>query len=272
MSEEDDVKDLLRRAFDEEPPLRIDRDEVVQAGRKRLRRRRAFEAGTVVVAVVLAAVGAATLTNLVERAPERMPPAASSTAPPGPQLPVPHESRSTPPSSGSTPLTTTESPPPSVSAGWALELTRLLYRSGALEPTETRPIPGKTGDPQFELYGSTYVFKADVTKPGKAGLVVITVGPASRPKMDCAAMSPEFHECEIRKKDGVDVLLARSRTSVGESRYAAAVLADGTEVTASASNLTAAAANNGKQPSDSPPVLDENTLCEIVTRAGLSAS
>ena len=46
----DDVKDLLGRALAEEPPLRIDRDEVFRQGRRKLRSRRCFEAGSVVAA------------------------------------------------------------------------------------------------------------------------------------------------------------------------------------------------------------------------------
>lgn len=78
----DDVKALLGRALDGEPPLGIDRDQVFAEGRARLRRRRSIAISGVAAAVVAAALGTTALTGgLLSQPTGDVGPAASASRP-----------------------------------------------------------------------------------------------------------------------------------------------------------------------------------------------
>lgn len=265
MKDDDDVKELLGRALGQEPPLGIDRDEVFRQGRKRLRRRRFFEAGSVVAAVVVAAVGAATLTDLADRDEDRMPPAASSTAyaPPGPGLPLPPSSKVPvgPPSS----IETSE---PGLTAQ---SLTTQLYASGLLPPEAIAAMPGSRLPPQFQQQGETYVWEADITPGGETGgSIQITVDRTSAPWASCDMIPHSYGRCDVRGNRDAQVALSHWLGADGDRRtFAVAVSADGIRVAAMASNITERDLRNGKQPPDTDPVLSDQELCVLVTKAGL---
>ncbi|GAA3008502.1 hypothetical protein [Actinokineospora diospyrosa] len=86
----DNVRDLLGKAFGDEPPLGIDREVIVADGRRRLRRRRATATGGVAAAVAVVVFGTAVLTNgaLGLSQPEVLPaaPLSSDTAPTTPPV------------------------------------------------------------------------------------------------------------------------------------------------------------------------------------------
>jgi hypothetical protein len=266
----DDVKELLGKAFGPEPPLRLDRDEVLRQGRKRLRRRRFFEAGGVVTAVVVAALGAATLTNLVgsENDPERLPPAASRTmqAPPGPDLPLP---MSPAPTSAPVSTTVTTMYPPLLQ-GHAMELTLVLAKSDTLAQADVRPRPDVPDVPRFRVRGDEYVYEADVYRPDKQGFLEVTVGRATTSTASCALFPASYGACDIRSRGGLKVALASWRSGDGEERsLALTVLDDGSQVAALASNRTYADLETGVTPPPTGPVLDDEEMCDLVAKSGL---
>ena len=277
----DDVKDLLGRAFGQEPPLRIDRDEVIQLGRKRLRRRRMFEAGGVVAAVVVVAIGAATLTNLTDSEPQRMPPAASrtQTAPPGPELPLPIPSTGTSP-----PQSTTTASPPSVPStdqsfrtGQPFDanyLTELLYNVGGVSRKEVQQPPGgPPGLPAFQQDGAKYVFRADVSRiGGGTGSLDVTVDFAPGVVADCATLPSAYGDCEVRGRGELPVAVSEWSGPDGERRLLVyTVLFNGTRVAAIASNVTAHDREVGKVPTNAPPVFSTDQLNSLVVKVASSA-
>ncbi|MBM7770723.1 hypothetical protein JOD54_000927 [Actinokineospora baliensis] len=87
----DNVRDLLGKAFGDEPPLGVDREAVFAEGRRRLRRRRAAASGGVAAAVAVAVFGAAALSGGAlgigqpEVIPAAPPSSAGATSVPEPQ-------------------------------------------------------------------------------------------------------------------------------------------------------------------------------------------
>lgn len=273
----DDVKNLLSRALGQEPPLRIDRDEVIQQGRKRLRRRRMFEAGSVVAAVVVVAVGAATLTNLDNNTDQQMPPAASRTqsAPPGPALPLPTAQTTTTTTTklpGSSPQSQPSSPVqlsvPTSFPG-AGELTTSLYNSGVVTSKDVRPLPGgPDGVPGFRRDGDTFVYQADVYRsPADAGSLQITVDFTTDTRAACSSVPTAYGDCVIIGTGGPPVTVNEWRGKDGERRVlAVTVLPDGTRFAAIASNISASDRDTGKQPNDTPPVLSSDELSAMIVK------
>lgn len=273
MSEDEDVKQLLGRAFGQEPPLGIDRDVVLAQGRKRLRRRRFFEAGSVVAAVVIAAVGAATLTNLVDTE-ERIPPAASSSAPapPGPDLPLPPTSGESLPVA---PTTTTTNLLPDGMKGHDTErqLTQLVYNTGVMSPDEIHAPPGEPSPPTFTRYGEQYVLVADLIRPkhGVAGSLKITIDYAPGIDANCKGAPQPYLKCSQRRVADSQVTVASMRDEDGKRNYASTVSRSGLRVTAVVSNQTYQAQMTGKEP-EGQPALSEDELCVLVSKAGVGAA
>jgi hypothetical protein len=275
----DDIKDLLSRSFGQEPPLRIDRDEVIQQGRKRLRRRRLFEAGSVVAAVVLVAVGATTLTNLSDSE-QQMPPAASRTqsAPPGPELPLPSATTTTtsPGLSSGAPL----SPPnPSLlpvpsSFPSAQQLTMSLYDAGFVTRKDVLPALGSPdGVPAFQREDASFAYKADVYKTAGEGSLQVTVDFTTNTRTECSGVPTTFGECTIRGTGGLPVSLTEWRGVDGERRVlAVTVRANGTRIAALASNVSSRERKNGTKPDDTPPVLSGDELSNLIVKVSLGAS
>jgi hypothetical protein len=265
----DDVRELLGRAFGDEPPLRIDRDEVLEQGRKRLRRRRFFEAGSVVAAVVVAAVGAATLTNLGGAEPERMPPAASSAQPApneGPSLPLPPAT--TPPSVDPPASTRSEEGgrPPDVDL--SKELTAVLYSSGIVTADDVEVQSRESGAmPVFQQDGDQYVYEADLVRPEVRGALQVTVDYVSEQVADCGMIPRPYTGCEEWDK-GTSAYLARYEGSDGERRtYAIAVQPGGVRVSVTATNTTVQADGDGSALNPKlAPVLSDEELFILVTK------
>ncbi|TDV40012.1 hypothetical protein [Actinophytocola oryzae] len=265
----EDIKDLLGRAFGQEPPLGIDRDEVLEQGRKRLRRRRLFEAGGVVAAVVVAAVGAATLTNLSGSEPDRMPPAASSTqsAPPGPQLPM---SPSETPEVPRTAVTTTEGPPPSAPVeGMVDKLTQQLYASGIVPEESLRASSDKSEAPRFRAVGETYVFETDLVLPTRQGYLRVVVERAGASTLTCGDAPRPFLNCTVWHLAPNDVVVSHVRAADGERRTNAMTISPhGFRLSATATNITAVDRAGGVSPTDDPPVLSDDEICMLLTKVG----
>jgi hypothetical protein len=273
MTNDPDIKELLGRAFGEqEPPLSIDRDEVFRTGRKRLRRRRVFEAGGVVAAVVVAAVGATLLTGVVGDPDEkRLPPAASSgdVAPPGPDLPLtttksgPVETATTGPAQ---PPSSIEVPLP-LSSKHADELTDKLYRSNILTGHDLVAPPGGHGKPKFVTRSYSYVFEADVLAADLEGSLQVTVeAQVGNVALNCGDM-PQPGDCGV----DLDRRVAVSTWSEGKvsRRVVRTILPDGSMVTAVATNRSYRQLAADESPNSPKPPVSEDDLVKLVLEAGL---
>lgn len=256
----DDPRELLSRAFSEEPPLRIDRDEVIQQGRKRLRRRRFFEAGSVVAAVLVAVVGVAALTNLSGTDPERLPPAASRTQPPS-QSPTPttSEPRLDP---------STETRPVTVPLD-AAQLLKLLYEPGIVTEDDVKVVLGRSGRPTFELSGGEYTYEADVVRPKTPGSLHVVVAQAPGEVLDCKVSQP-YSGCELTTWDGVPVALARYKNESGQRGTSVSVVLNGIRVVAKTTNLTSYDAKS--TPFGRDPALTDDELCALAVKVGQGAA
>ena len=266
----DDIKDLLGRALGgQEPPLRLDRDEVFRVGRKRLRRRRALEAGGVVAAVVVVVVGATTLTGLGDGDSQRLLPAATSTA-----------TVTTTQGKPELPVSTTVHGPPSapvsqgpITSEHADVLTDKLYNSAVLHSRDLTT-PGPAGKPEFVVRGGTYLFEADVTFAGMEGALQVTVesGPLDR-SVTCEDMSYPG-DCEVRLRPDYKAPVATSDWATGKvvRREVRTLLPDGTKVMALVTN------QSSRQLADNPPSMSPNPplslddLVELVLNCGLRVS
>jgi hypothetical protein len=263
----DTVKDLLSRAFTQEPPLRIDRDEVLQQGRKRLRRKRMFEASGVVAAVLVVAVGASMLTNLADESDSnRMPPAASTTAPePSSQSMTPPTTTTTTTSGPDAPsVETSEVPPPESQR--AIELTNALRKSGFLAPFVPKSVEGPVDEPTFTAKTDAYYFEYEVDlyakQAGPAGHLKITVDYAPGKPSDCSTIPDMFFGCEIKGS----VTTARWESPDGElQNYAVTIHDDGTRVAALSSNMTITERLAGQTPKAVQPAFDKGALGALVT-------
>jgi hypothetical protein len=251
---DDSVKDLLGRALGEEPPLRIDRDEVVQQGRKRLRRRRFLEAGSVVAAVLVAAVGAATLTRLAGTEPERLPPAASSQ----------QQEPSSPASASATPSMKVPKVTPD-------ELTALLYEFGIMTANGVQGTQNESGEPGARMTGDQYLYEADVVRPHTQGQVRITITALPAGVSNCAEVPESYGDCVERVSAKVPVTLAHYEGPDGQRHgYAATTLDNGLRVEVTASNRTSREAEtSGVQRAVTQPVLTDDEICAMAVKAGL---
>ena len=265
----DDVKNLLGRAFGDEPPLRLDRDEIIERGRKRLRRRRFFEAGGVVAAVVVVALGAVTLTGLTGSEPDRLPPAASSTH----HTPPPSRPATTKLPQPPTAATMATSPPTAQLN--ATRLTNALYATGVLSAKEIQPILGQTGTPRFQESGDQYTFEGDAYQSGKRGYVQVLIGRsvgATADRGECAALVPPATDCSVRDRAGGDIVVAHFQETSGERHTTATVvMPDGLRVYALASNETAAQRAASASSSGALVVLTDDELCTLVAKVGALA-
>ncbi len=250
----DEVKALLGRALAGEPPLRLDRDEVFRQGRRGLRRRRLLSTGGAIAGVVAAAVGAVLLTGLVAGEPGRdVPPAASRGG-----HPVPPTTAYSPPS---TPVRTALSP------HQAVRLTSVLDASGVLA-AQLKLTRADGGEVAFRAGDQAYELRTDVLSPSAEGALSVSVGRADPvTRADCAQIGDANYGCEVRTVRGVTVAVGTSTDHrTGEKRYiVVAVRADGTRVTAIATNLSDRRRAKGKGPADPLPVVDAGTLATLAT-------
>jgi hypothetical protein len=259
---DDDVKALLGRAIAGEPPLALDRDEVLRAGRRKLRNRKLFTAGGAIAGAVVAVVGAVVLTHVVTEEPvPETPPAASRTerpAPPGLTLPL-----------------TTEAPssaPVRPSAEYADMLTQNLL--GAL-PGDAVTSRTDGAEVRFAAARDTYEFEADVRTSSADGSLSVSIG-ATDPgaTVTCDQLPDANGGCTVSSEGGMLVAVGTWKDpGTGEKRYIAyAVHPDGTSVTAISANLSEKRRQYDKLPTDATPVIDDEQLVAIVTLPGLRYS
>ncbi|ONI72912.1 hypothetical protein ALI144C_43845 [Actinosynnema sp. ALI-1.44] len=243
-----DIKQTLATAFDAEPPVRVDRDEVIRSGRRRLLRRRAVTAGGTALAagaVLLSStffLGRGEPEQLQVAAPPKPPGAATTTSKPA-------------------------KPPTAVEQ----RLTNALAAS-RIVPTDLtlRPVPDWPSAPlTFKLSRDRYEAATDVVdKQGNEGTMFVMVqmhdpsapptGPGSRDvRPSCAAPNT----CVQRDFGGRSVQLTTVPFgTAGEVILMADTkLPDGTSVYASTSNASSkAVGEHGK--STTPPTTPHHLL------------
>lgn len=187
----DDVKALLGRALDGEPPLGIDRDEVFAEGRARLRRRRSIAIGGVATAVVAAALGTTALTGGLLSAPAGdVGPAASASGAASPPTPSTTQSKRTPPGPGSDAL-------------WG-QLSEAVRPGSPLWPSEVTGVRGTGQGPgEFQFRGS--VLTVHLASASGARRLTITLEPSGTLRLFCRA----GEDCHLQ--ENVDGTVIRTK-------------------------------------------------------------
>jgi hypothetical protein len=265
-----DPKELLGKAFGEEPPLRLDREEIVQRGRRQVRIRRFATSGGVAAAVVAVVLGAAVLPNLggggtddaaappasvhPTSAGQPYPPTTPTTAPQGPQLPL------------STPAT------PVVDRR-ADELTRALA-DASLIPNQYHLISQADGSTPLafirtdETYQATANLQDDRYGGGDVRVAISRVKSTTRP-VDCASLGGRSLSCSVVNENGLPMVQAVQQSDGGVvSNVVQVVRPDGTEVLVVAAN--AFRDRTGIVISGSKPPLDFAVLTKIAALPRLS--
>jgi len=255
MNDDSDIKELLGRALEDEPPMRIDRGEVFRQGRKRLRRRRMLEAGGVVAGVMVIAVGAITLTG-----PRHDDLPAADQPEPAPTLLVTPETTALP----------SVAPPPVPTEQQALDmtvaLTEFLPEEMALEP-----MPG-SDDAGFRATDGVYQLAADVVGPEAEGSLHIAVAPAKiDDQTDCVVFAEDYQECQLVGTETEPVAVATEEFDNGEQRYVVFVArSDGTTVNAVITNLSERQRVAGEWPSMEAPMLSQTAFAQLAMLSGLT--
>ncbi|MEV8441564.1 hypothetical protein AB0425_29635 [Actinosynnema sp. NPDC051121] len=267
-----DIKQSLATAFEDEPPLGIDKAAIVRAGRRKAVRRRGY-AGAAVLATVAAVAVPALLWSGAgggsggARLPMGGEPS-STTAPPADTGTSTPETRSSG-NSGSSVVSVPIPPPPKpATAQRAVELTAVIAASGAI-PAEARSaaVPWSAIDPTlmepWTFYAADttgYVSTTDVTTPAGRGSVVLHMH-TFRESTRC---DPGESDCEVRQYAGRAVTVSsRAYDGIVEVVVSTAT-PDGAVVSAEASNTSDHVTPNGA----APPLTWEQ-LAKIVTVPGL---
>lgn len=263
---EEDVKGLLGRAFGPEPPLALDRAEIFRQGRRTVRNRRIATAGGVAAGVIVAVLGAASLTNLIGSVNQDV--ATSSSAP---ALPTP-----------STPTTTGESAPPGPSlplvpttslpayAVHAETLTMTL--AGEIVLSQFRLSPGADGArlPLAFVHGRDgYHAAADLTDALGVGHLAFQVSDAAADTAPvCEASSEEVTViCGIDQHYGYSITLTTRTSKTGTIEHIAHGIRGNTEVVVTATNK---ASGQDRPATRKNPPLDLDTVARLAANPYLT--
>ncbi|MCE6995735.1 hypothetical protein LZG04_13115 [Saccharothrix sp. S26] len=267
-----DIKQSLATAFEDEPPLGIDKAAIVREGRRKAVRRRGYTGAAVLATVAAVAVPALLWSGAGGGSGGPRVPLAvegsSTTAPPvdtGTSVP---ETRSSG-NSGSTVVTVPIPPPPKpVAAQRAAELTAVLAASGAI-PADARgaAVPRSAIDPTlmdpwtfYAVDTTGYASTTDVTTPAGRGSVSLHLH-TFRETTRC---DPGDTRCQVRQYAGRAVTVS-TRESGGITEVTVSTATpDGAVFTAQASNT-----NDNVNPNGPVPPLDWEQLAKIVTVPGL---
>lgn len=171
---DDHIRSLLGRALGEEPPLRLDRDEILRRGRRGVRIRRLAASGGVAATVVAVVLAAAALSNLPGGGSDVAPADGLSTGPSYTTTPAPSStSLESAPLGPQLPLTTTTS---ATRGKRAVELTQVLAEAKVI-PTEfeLRSATGTTSPLAFAVDGEGYLAAANLADARGVGSLDITV-------------------------------------------------------------------------------------------------
>lgn len=267
--EQDDVKRLLGAAFGPEPPLMLDRAELLRAGQRRVRRRRIAASGGVAASVVAVVVGVVALTGLgrgevdqaapVSTTGSAIPtttdaPTVSDGAPAGPQLP----------------LTTKPGAIPPTSDEHAAALAGVLIKSGVVPPPGLRvlTLPSDSRPLSVEHYAGAYHVSVDVSDGKRQGNLSLEIGYATP---DTALPGcQKGASCELVAESGIPMLATTEKQDATlVVYYVWAVRPDGTQVQVSSSNAAKRAVRTDPAARADPPV-DPRILRVIAALPGLT--
>jgi hypothetical protein len=277
---DDDVKAMLGRMFNAEPPLSLDRDEIFRTGRRKVRNRRLVASGGVAASVVAVVVGAATLTNLVGGSGNEVTPAFSSTTPETPQ------SVTTSPEPGlSLPLPPTEAPQSTPVPPRAIEperhaaaLTAVLAAANPV-PKNIKAYPGgdQTKPPlTFTFFHGGYHANAHLLDSRGTGSLEVEVAylPDPNAKILCEQSTEHVSvNCSVSGGSGYQMTKTTRTDKRGVVEYTIRVArSDGTDVWVTATNVSSVSAGgSGENPVTAPtPLLDYPDLEKIAKNSRLT--
>ncbi|OLF09498.1 hypothetical protein BLA60_20315 [Actinophytocola xinjiangensis] len=260
------VRRWLDTALSGEPPLAVDREEVLRRGRRGLRRRRLFQAGGAVSGAVAVVVGTVLVSGVLtghDGDHRTVPPAAGST-------PTAESSLLTTPPRTAEPSTAAG---PSTTAGPQGQVRdeTVRYTQAVVNPDVLparyvlSPVAGTSG-PVFQ--GTTpgvYEFEADLRTDDGSGWLWVLLRRGPGDGLDCDTVPRPVDQCEVRKEGDLPMVVAVQRFDTGEvRRVVRSVHPDGDSVTVTASNLTSVQRGDGAVPvKASWPPLTESAAIRI---------
>lgn len=261
------VRRWLDTALSGEPPLAVDREEVLRRGRRGLRRRRLFQAGGAVSGAVAVVVGTVLVSGMLtghDGDHRTVPPAARSTPSAGESAPL-----TTPPStSPSTSWTTTTAGPQGQVRDETVRYTQAVVNPDVLPARYVlSPVAGTSG-PVFQgTKPGVYEFEADLRTDDGSGWLWVLLRRGPGDGLDCDTVPRPVDQCEVRKEGDLPMVVAVQRFDTGEvRRVVRSVHPDGDSVTVTASNLTSVQRGDGAVPvKASWPPLTESAAIRIAT-------
>ncbi|MFD1148695.1 hypothetical protein [Saccharothrix hoggarensis] len=279
-----DIKQTLATAFEDEPPLTIDRAAILRSGRRKAIFRRGCTGAAVLATVAAVCVPAMLGSGGGGGVAQVGAGGSSTTAPVGSSAPASSTAAtgSTPSSATGGPSTTgvttppdrtsfqPEPPPKPTSPRRAAELTSLLASSGVIpaDARSARYADYPAGPWEFAADAAGYEAIADVTTAAGRGRVMVNLGGGEGPRCD-PGLNTAKSTCELKVVDGQPVVvLAQTSDDLHPVTLVSASLrkADGTVVEVSAMN-----GNVEKTGLTGPnPPLTVEQLVKIATLPGLT--
>jgi hypothetical protein len=269
----DDMRRWLDSALSGEPPLSIDRAEILRQGRRKLRNRKLFQAGGAMAGAVVVVVGAVLVGGLVTKN-TTVPPAAEQTR----STPLTQDSptsRTTSPTPSSTlltasPSTTVKLPRPDTDEA-ASRLTSVVTQTGVLPSGFVlEPVTGARSPSFSRTRASAYEMRADLYTSDGSGLLWLTVErDYNRPS--CEDILASAVRCEVREEYDIPMAIGTEQLSGGEVRMVVrAARPEGCLVTVTASNLTSVELKASQPAKPSSPPLTESTMIKLAALPNLT--
>lgn len=284
-----DIKQALAAAFDDEPPLTIDRAAILRTGRRKAAFRRGYTVITMLATATVVCVpamlgsgggGGDGNTQVGGSAPARSttptgvgasttasPPAVTGTPQTGSSSPDVVTNEPSPPTRTS--FSAPEPPKPPTSRR-ATDLTALLASSGAIPAdAQSRQYPGHPAGPwEFGVVEGGYEAVADVTTGAGRGRVTVDLGGGEAPKCGPAFTNPKS-TCEERLFEGRPIVVTVLTSDDAQPVTFISVRArraDGTVVEANSMNGDAQKSGI----TGANPPLSVEQLAKIATLPGLT--
>lgn len=264
--DEDAIKGLLGKAFGPEPPLALDREEILRRGRRGLRIRRLATSGGVAAAVVAVILGAAALNGLPGGGSgHEITPAQATTSPTAPPSTSPTDAAPTGPE---LPLTPTATVQVRDADKHAIELTRTLSGAGVVPRALTQFSVDGTAPLSFVFTAGIYRASALLVDSAGRGVLAVYVRP---PTNDLTPpRCSKIADCSEWNLAGVAMTARIERTTSGTVEYSVLALRpDGTNLTLTATNTSTLGPGEVRRTRPQPPV-DLAALRAIAVLPGLT--
>ncbi|OLF05528.1 hypothetical protein [Actinophytocola xanthii] len=262
-----DVKRWLGSALAGEPPMELDRSEVVRQGRRGLRRRRALEAGAAAVAVVVTAVGAVLLTAQSGGDEPSLPPATRPTT----EITAPSAPGNSPPSTstGTPPVPPSSVRPETTIDPQATALTETLERSGLLTELGLTEVEGESVPARFTPNSEGYHLQGAVPEGAAAGILTVSVSRTTVTQLSCDLVERPYFRCDVQQFGGIPLAIAKyDPGAAGFQQQVVALRPEG--VLVEAHWMVGVPNASGRQPQPHPAVFDQLKLAKVVTLPGLT--